>query len=556
MALTVRDVLELDVLRRAEAEVVAGADQLDGRVRWVHITELADIAYLLKGGELLLTTGMGLGWDPDLHRRYVRDLAEVGVVGVVVELGRTFQQLPKVMMEEAEACQLPLIALHRETRYVEVTEQVHSAIINRQYELLQKAERIGREFTQLVLQGARLTRVVHRLAGIVEDPVILEDTAHQIVDYATHRTPLDDMLKVWEAHSRAGHEATEGTETLVRVEGKPASCAWVEITLRDELWGRVHVLNVDSPIDEMDELALDRAVAAIGLTLLADRDADHLSDHARGALLSDILQGRYESNGEIFRRAKGLGADLEGKHLTALAAELPHLSEIVAERELTERDRQRIRADALAEMKKAMVVAGRHGLAAVDGDRVLAVVGVEEGDDVRRVAANIAERVVAGVVREVEGLETIIGLSDEIGPDSLRRGFDQAMEAARYGVRMQAGAGIYHFADLGLYHLLLRLSDGPELARFVEAELSPVLEHDAKSTTPLLPTVRTYLNMRGSKSAAARALHIERRSLYYRLDRISRLLGRSLDDTDTRTRLMLALQGLELLQSRARRSVG
>ena len=550
MALTVHDVLKLEVFRRAEPEVVAGTEHLGRRVRWVHITELPDIAYLLKGGELLLTTGMGLGRDGNLHRRYVRELAETGVAGVVVELGRTFWELPRTMVEEAEACELPLIALHRETRYVEVTEAVHSAIINRQYELLQKAERIGREFTDLVLEGASLSRVVHRLAGIVEDPVILEDAAHQVVEFATHRTPIDEVLEVWEGHSRTGHQETEA-ETLVRLEGDPTSCAWAEITLRGDPWGRVHVLNVDSPIDEMDGLALDRAVAAIGLTLLADRDADHLSDHARGALLSDVLHGRYESTEEIFRRAKGLGADLEGKRLIALAVELRDLSDLVTERELSERDRQQIRADALAEMKKAISAADLAGLAALDGDRVLAVAGLEEEDSIRQTAANIAERMAAGVARGVEGLETIIGVSDEIGPESLRRGFDQAMEAARYGVRMQAQARTYHFCDLGLHHLLLRLSDGPELARFVEAELNPILEHDAKSATPLLPTLRTYVNMGGSKSAAARALHIERRSLYYRLERISRLLGRTLDDTEARTRLVLALHGLELLQSRA-----
>ena len=39
--------------------------------------------------------------------------------------------------------------------------------------------------------------------------------------------------------------------------------------------------------------------------------------------------------------------------------------------------------------------------------------------------------------------------------------------------------------DLGIHHLLRRLSDGPELAHFVESQLQPLLDHDAKSSSPL-----------------------------------------------------------------------
>jgi purine catabolism regulator len=40
--------------------VVAGADRLGTPVRWVHAIELADVAHLLRGGELVLTTGIAL----------------------------------------------------------------------------------------------------------------------------------------------------------------------------------------------------------------------------------------------------------------------------------------------------------------------------------------------------------------------------------------------------------------------------------------------------------------------------------------------------------------
>jgi purine catabolism regulator len=60
---TVADVLTLPVIRQGMATVVAGSAGLDRRVRWVHIAEIADIAPLLHGGELVLTTGIALRDD-------------------------------------------------------------------------------------------------------------------------------------------------------------------------------------------------------------------------------------------------------------------------------------------------------------------------------------------------------------------------------------------------------------------------------------------------------------------------------------------------------------
>ena len=90
MPMTVRDVLELPALQQAGPRVLAGRDRLDAPVRWVHVAEIPEIADLLRGGELVLTTGIGLPPDDDGLRRWIDGLAAVGVAGVVVELGRRF----------------------------------------------------------------------------------------------------------------------------------------------------------------------------------------------------------------------------------------------------------------------------------------------------------------------------------------------------------------------------------------------------------------------------------------------------------------------------------
>ena len=60
-----------DLIRDLDVRLVAGEAGLENAVRWVHISELEDPTPWLSGGELLLTTGMGL-LDPDRQREFVR----------------------------------------------------------------------------------------------------------------------------------------------------------------------------------------------------------------------------------------------------------------------------------------------------------------------------------------------------------------------------------------------------------------------------------------------------------------------------------------------------
>ena len=169
MPLTVREVLDLDVVRRGSPLVVAGAARLDVPVRWVHAAEHTDIGRLLRGGELVLSTGIALPDSAAELSAYVESLAKVRVAGLVVELGRRYvAALPPALVAAAEARSVPLIELRREVAFIEITEAVHARIID---ELL-----VSRAAATLALghlltsQAESLERQAHRtlISAIIE----------------------------------------------------------------------------------------------------------------------------------------------------------------------------------------------------------------------------------------------------------------------------------------------------------------------------------------------------------------------------------------------------
>lgn len=545
MQLRLRDVLALDVIQRGNPEVLSADADLDRPVRWVHIADIPEIAPLLKGGEVLLTSGLSLGEDPKRDLRYVRELAEVGVAALFITLGWQVSEVPAAVIKEADRVHLPLVALRSPIPFVEVTERVHSEIVNRQYLLLQQAEKMGRAFTELVLHGGGINPIVDELGRLVGKPVVVEDAAHQVVKYCD---PGDlDVVDLWDAHSRTGHVGGP-RQAGVQIEEGPPACAWLDIPLRDEPWGRVHVLLPTGEIEDVDSLALDRAASAIALALLSHRDATRLSENARGDLIAEIRRGSLTAADQIDRRARALGSDLSGRRLHALIVDADGFRGHMARRGLSEPEAQRVKHTLLEATREALAAAGCAALSTVDSDRVHAIVGLPPGEDPDKVLRRFGEDLTERLPAALDGMTATAGLSRECAADGLHRAFEEAREAVIYGKSTSARQALYRFEELGLHRLILRLLELSELPAFVESELGPLLKHDAKSSLKLLPTLEAYLRSGTNKSATAKAIHLERRSLYHRLEKISALLSCDLEDMETCTRLFVALKSLDMVQ--------
>ncbi len=130
MALTLREILAFDVLDEAAPEVLTGETGLDRPVRWVHSSEIYEIGPLLSGGELLLTTGLGLaGADAGARRHYVRELADRGVAAIAVEVGRSLPEVPYELVDESRRRDLPLVVLRRVVPFIRIAEAANTAIV-------------------------------------------------------------------------------------------------------------------------------------------------------------------------------------------------------------------------------------------------------------------------------------------------------------------------------------------------------------------------------------------------------------------------------------------
>ncbi|MGW2926983.1 PucR family transcriptional regulator ligand-binding domain-containing protein, partial [Streptomyces fungicidicus] len=282
--ITVRRALELPALRSGLPEVVAGADRLGRTVRWVHAGEVPNIASLLKGGELLLTTGYGLGTRPADQRAFVRTLAERGIAALVVELGTRFGRLPAALVDSARAAGLPLVQLHREVPFVTVTEEIHTEIVNGHYALLQRAEEVHRRCTEALLGGGGVPQVLEILAGFTGNPVFLETTDGRLLYAAGEGPEGADPLQVWEGLRDRQREDPPAGSALVDVPGSGPGGGGVR--------ARLVLLPVRSAPEPVHRMAAERAAGLLAVVLMQARQEEELAARGRGDFLTDLAEGR------------------------------------------------------------------------------------------------------------------------------------------------------------------------------------------------------------------------------------------------------------------------
>ena len=181
-----------------QPEILVGGDALAAAVRWVHVSDSGDVARLLVGGELLLSTGAGWPEEPLELAALVRSLVEAGLAGLVLELGSHYRYVPAVVVNAAREHGLALAALHREVRFVAITEAVHGRIIAEQTTALRARDAVHERFVDLTLRGAPADYVVQQLARTLRSTVVLENLHHEVVavevDRADRQVGVPDIL--------------------------------------------------------------------------------------------------------------------------------------------------------------------------------------------------------------------------------------------------------------------------------------------------------------------------------------------------------------------------
>ncbi|UYN84008.1 MAG: PucR family transcriptional regulator ligand-binding domain-containing protein [Microcella sp.] len=470
MALTLAELLALPALAAADPRLVSGDPKRD--VRWVHTSEIFDIATLLKGGEALLTSGLGLVAASDARMRaYAQSLIEIDVGALLFEVGRTFSEIPAVIADELRGSRVALVRLDGVVPFIDITESAHRLILDAESLTLRASDQATRRLMDVLVKGGGVSAVLSTLAELTGAPAAFIDAEGREV-------------------------AASGTV--------PPNARELERPV--EVFGeRRGVIRSAAAVTADHRVVIDRGAAAIALELARSGSSMPTRRYAHEQLLHALLHDDLSAD-ELDARARALGvvADQQSRLIAVLCAPAPGRSLDDAYVHLV---------DTVPRVLGPAVI-GRVG------QSVAMITSVAASSDPTGLRSTLGA-VTAGATQLFRSVTAGGAVADWGGvATSLREAVDGATIAPLLGA-----TGALLAEDTALLRLLRTVDDAGSLDDFITRQLGPVLEADARRGSELLRTLAELFRAGGSRSAAARALAIRRQTLYNRLERVERLLG-------------------------------
>lgn len=197
-------------------------------------------------------------------------------------------------------------------------------------------------------------------------------------------------------------------------------------------------------------------------------------------------------------------------------------------------------APMLADIRRAVADAGFPLLAGIHDGGLFMVIGIRSRTLDGDLCDTLANAVFAGLARHGYDHDDVAFAVGEAEPQwtDAGRGLPRIARIAAAAER----SALWHDGRRStIVDFLYSIRDEPGVSAFIADQIGPLLGDDPRKRD-LVATLEAFLAHGGRKVDAARALHLERQSLYHRLDRIEKLLGADLGDEDVRLGAHLALR--------------
>lgn len=529
-SLLLRDILALPMLANSNTVLLTGSNKLETPIRWAHVTETARGGELIKGGELLLTTGVVFGSDPQKQRELIDSFCEAGAAALLVEVGVQIEELPSAILERCRFRNLPLIATYEEVRFIEITESIHREILNRQTRQVENLQRINESFWGLMFNGAPPEQLVLHAFRELGKPIILEDLNHRVVLFSEGQNLPSELLISWERKSRIWSARNKKVGLIadpisIRDPFDPEitwSC--IDIQARGHHWGRLFARDVSSADAKANHI-LRHLAMALAIERLGNPNPHSWSDLRERAILERLLSNRFTTVTGQKRVLESSGFHTENRSLVAAEFRIPENSGTV---------NLALVREALQDISPIVQVLVTHRTE--DATRVMCAIS---GDPKWHSVDELIELAFGGLQQKFRTFDFAVrkGLT---GPIDLGSALHQ-LSLTR--PTFQDGSGTLTFiARDRIGGLLTDLHNDARVQAYSESILLPILRYDERNGTDLISTLRVLLKHPTSRSAASEELHLSRTALYSKISTIERLLEIDLADGDQAFEVSLALR--------------
>ena len=537
--LTVEEIRKLAL--PLSTHILSGDGLLDRHISWTTVIHPEDdiASKSVQKRELVLIAPLNNPPKAHSDTELVHWTAKVGASAVVF-----CGNVSTAALAEAKSNSLPVLGLPVDVRIREVEKTIIGLLVNRKGQIERRGTQIYRQLTQISSRNEGMDGLIGAMARLTKKTVIVHDKrlhplSHKlqpqfvgIWDDIEFFLKKQDNLPV-ELHDR--HRVVE-IDPPVLMQALPISGVArlvAPIITNNVGRGYLSIIGREGDLDEIDQLVCEHGAAACALEMAKQKAVNETEKRLRGTFLDRLLLGDV-SQQEAIRQGERFNHDMTQTHVAFV---------------LSWRGSNQPSLRRLETLVNA-IIAGQQASALVwtrekEGEVVVFhATDIEDPIDNSLALSNTFSR---EINRHLPSNRVAIGLG-QVARDvnAWRSSYRDAVQAMELAERLQTDIPLF-IGDLGVYQLILSLSDRDKLSDFCEHTLGTLTEYDIRQNADLIKTLEAFFNCHGNLSQTAESLIVHRNTLLYRMNRINDIAGIDLNRPETRLAIHLALTIRRLL---------
>lgn len=511
-----------------ECRIIAGYRGVHKTVNYVTIMEVPDIVNWLKGNELLLTSLYPIKDNLKAQKELVAQLHELGTSALAIKPNRFVDEIPLVILEEAERLGFPIIEIPEHISYLDILAPVMNTIFNDKVVLQQDLEQASKFLNEISLDGQGIDRFIETLSFLTKNVITMESE----FSYIGVPSPPFQMLPL----SRKQKRELSLLKRPIRLkrqnqDGKNVECIVAPILLDGKVFVNITSWGENEEHTEVDLAIMEKASTLLALEFLKvkvklDVQQQYKNEFLRDLFLNDMLNAK-----DIQERGKSYNFSLDASYVCMAI-------QIVGEggkEEAIDTDQVNQFESILHSIQDNVIVGSIRRTI-----YVLCPFEKISEQDLMDHALSFKEKLTSSST-PFEKIKIGIGrYHPEI--EGIRKSFREADQAISLGKMIWSEKSVVHYNDLGVYHLISLASESTELKKFCDESIGKLYGYDQDNDIELIKTLRTYFQYNEKLNDTSNALYIHVNTLKYRMQKIEKITGYSLHESEGKLTLHLGLK--------------
>ncbi|MGN0164712.1 MAG: PucR family transcriptional regulator [Lachnospiraceae bacterium] len=515
----IEDLLKLDSMQGSR--VVTHNCDLSAPITGVNVMEVPDIINWVKKGEYLMTAGYSYRNKPEDFALLVPQLAEKGVVALGIKAHRFFEHIPEQVIEQADACGLPVIEIGEEVVFSNVVRQVIETIIAEDNNSLTNMLLRVTELSEIILGGSGLTPFVKRLSEYMDNPVILQRENGDCITYGLMGeeayTPCNEDFSIF-----SGTEKQGWIKICIGV--KEYKAYYYNMIHQQERLACIYIIEKNTGIQNDHIHLLEQCSYMVGMELLSEAVRKRVEMKYVDQFLRNWILGKIEDGNSLKMQSEVSGLTVRSKEIykVAVLRTLKNLPE----------DRQKAAA---VRLRKNMQTCQDFYVTHVNEEILLVFPENREEEYVFQVL-ELSKTIFSGMEVQLcvgKTAKEVFNLYDS---------YKDACNIAKVSKRYKLKDKVLNYRNTGVYSLLYMIPLGKELDDYLDIYIRPLVQYDEKHQTNMLATLKVYLDTKGNAKATAERLFMHYNTIGYRLERISQIMGMDISDHEIQFCLDMAIK--------------